>query len=113
MRFNPTQPVVLCRSAEPPERINPLYAQGYQCCACGKYLQVSPHNVPRLKAGANPLCNACGAIFVEAASKAMSKHPELPPVEIEISPEATAQIERIEGKCALDVFPNASVRFVE
>jgi DNA-directed RNA polymerase subunit RPC12/RpoP len=103
--FNPEKPLVLCRSAQPPEPIDPRFHLGYRCLSCGKPLQVSPDSIEHLRNGANPLCNACGLPVLDGI-----KAGKFGRAEIRIQPEACAQIERLEGKPIREVYPNAEVR---
>lgn len=113
-QFDPEKPIILCRSMVPPETLTPgsvttINAVPIRCCLCRKPLQITPHNIPRAQAGANTVCNSCGADLL----RGLTQNPPQAGMEIEVSPEATEQVERLTGQCALDVFPNAEVRFVK
>lgn len=102
------RPIVVCRSAAPPEPLDPAFTLGYSCALCAKPLQVSRTGLKQIREWrGQPLCNACGGVVVAAITKAQA------PSEIRINPEATAQIERTTGKSILETFPNAETEILE
>jgi hypothetical protein len=105
--LEPNRPIVICRSAVAPERIEPTNTLGYSCVLCGKPLQVTDPGLAQIIGlQAQPVCNKCGCLLMEE----LRKGPPIP-TEIRISPTAVEQIERDTGKCVLDTFPNATVEF--
>jgi hypothetical protein len=106
VQFDATKPVVTCRSAEPPEPIDPTYTLGYSCRLCRKQLQISKDSIATVKAGANTICNSCGAKLLQEMMKRGRG-------EIYLQPGAQEQIERFEGKPINQVYPHAERRVMD
>lgn len=81
------RPLVIARSAQPPEPLDPTAALGYSCVACAKPLQVTRMGVKQIREmRGQPICNACGGIVIEAINDA-NLNPDA--VEIRVNPHAT------------------------
>jgi hypothetical protein len=106
-------PVVICRSAEPPEKIEGAVILGYRCRRCDKALQVSYDTLEMVaRYGAQPLCNPCGGLFIQALTAASKLNPEMQ-VMLKLSPTATAAIEDETGESILETFPDAKTEILE
>lgn len=106
-KLHPLLPVVICRSAAPPEPIEPSYQQGFFCMLCNKPVQVTPTGYKQIFNGGQPVCNRCGVAIITAAAD-MRK-----PATLQINPAAQREIERVEGKPILEIFPNAQTKIEE
>jgi hypothetical protein len=98
----------MCRSAVPPEPLEPGFTLDYACELCAKPLQVSRTGVKQIRELRSvPLCNRCGGeLLKQMGSGGIGG-------EIRLSPHATAQIERMTGESILDTFPNAATEILE
>jgi DNA-directed RNA polymerase subunit RPC12/RpoP len=111
MPVDPGKPIMVCRSAEPPEPIDPRYHLGYRCVACGQQLQISPDGIGLAREGANLFCNDCGMELAQGLGKAGKLG------ELQMLPGATRQAMKAAGVARPeDLFPNApnvEVRWVK
>jgi hypothetical protein len=108
MKLDFHRPLVICRSAVPPEPLEAAFTLGYSCVLCDKPVQVSRTGLKQIRElRGQPLCNACGGFVMKEINKARA------PVEIQIGPAAVADIENTTGEPILDTFPGAKTKILE
>ena len=101
----------MCRSALPPERIDPAFFLGYSCVLCAKPLQVSEFGLKKMleAGGGNTVCNHCGASVVDLLNESPPKHGAT----FNFLPHAVDAIEQQTGAPATEMFPTAKIEFTD